>query len=272
MKFRIWMALALALLSGLLLAGCNQQALIDRMVSKQDLAYAENLFASFPAQDYDGIIAQLDPAVVDANTRAKLQQMAALIPYQKPVSAHVVGVYISKEVGKPAVTRLSLEYQYPYSWLLAQLTMTKQGGKTMVESVYFQPLNESLEQHNRFTLSGRSPKYYAIFALAIAIPLLSVYALIACLRTPMPRLKWLWLLFILAGFMQLSLNWTTGALAFNPAHIQLLGAGALKAGVAGAWVFTISLPLGAILFLLRRKHWIELAQEKEDAERMPMGR
>jgi hypothetical protein len=262
MKFRGWVVIATVLL----LAGCDQQALMDRMVPKEDVTYAESLIARFPAHDYDGIIAELDPGVVRENTRAKLTEMAALFPAETPLSTHVVGWSRTMTNDDPAVTRITLEYQYSRTWLLAQLVLKKQGTNTIVDSVYVQPIRDSLEHVNRFTFEGRSAKYYAFFALTIAVPLFVLYALIACIRTPMPRRKWLWVLFMLVGVVRLNLDWTTGAVSLMPLYFLLLGSAAFKSGVAGAWVLSTSLPLGAILFMLRRRRWLEKAEATEDDE------
>jgi hypothetical protein len=70
----------------------------------------------------------------------------------------------------------------------------------------------------------------------------------------MRRRKWLWIIFILIGFGKLSLNWTTGQILFNPLsfYVQLFSVAVIKHGPYAPWIFSISIPLGAIIFFLKK--------------------
>jgi hypothetical protein len=52
---------------------------------------------------------------------------------------------------------------------------------------------------------------------------------------------------------KLSFNWSTGEWEGRLLHIQLLGASVFKMGLYSPWIFGVSLPLGAVLFLVNRK-------------------
>jgi hypothetical protein len=54
----------------------------------------------------------------------------------------------------------------------------------------------------------------------------------------------------------LSVEWIDGTSHFELLTVNLLGAGAAKSGVYGGWVFSVSFPLGAVLFWLKRFGWI----------------
>jgi hypothetical protein len=64
--------------------------------------------------------------------------------------------------------------------------------------------------------------------------------------------KWLWIIFILFGIGRITVNWTTNRWGFSPLSFLVFGSGAF-AQPFGAWMISISFPLGAIVFLLRRK-------------------
>jgi hypothetical protein len=91
-----------------------------------------------------------------------------------------------------------------------------------------------------------------VLALAVFFALLTLYALVVCIKTRLPGRKWPWVLFILLGVGKLSVNWTTGAWGISPVAVQLFSASA-TAPLYGSWTLAVSLPLGAIVFLLRRK-------------------
>jgi hypothetical protein len=83
----------------------------------------------------------------------------------------------------------------------------------------------------------------AIFTLVV---------LVVCIRTKMKRRKWLWILFILFGFGKLSVNWATGQWGVMVLAAQLFSASG-TAAYLGPWIVSVSLPVGAVLFLIKRR-------------------
>ena len=126
-------------------------------------------------------------------------------------------------------------------------------GKKVVEMLNVLPLKVSLETTNRFALSGKSPIHYLVLALAAALPILSLSVLALCVRSSLPRRpKILWSLSILLGFVQLSLNWTNGGVSTTPLAVQFLSAGWHRLGLLGPHIISVSIPVFALLFLVRR--------------------
>jgi hypothetical protein len=113
------------------------------------------------------------------------------------------------------------------------------------------PLDQSLEEQHRFSLSGKSSFQYVILALAVIVPLFSLYALVLCVRTPFKGRKWPWVIFILMGIGKVAVNWTTDSWGVSLLSFQLLGA-SVSAQFCGPWIIAVSVPLGAILFLIKR--------------------
>jgi len=75
--------------------------------------------------------------------------------------------------------------------------------------------------------------------------------LVVCIRTPFKGRKWPWVLFILVGIGRIAVNWSTGDWFISPVHFQLLGA-SISAPFYGPWTVAVSIPLGAIMFLIMR--------------------
>jgi hypothetical protein len=235
-----------------LLAGCDEQAWADKFVPKQQAALAQDLVARLAARDYDAVEARLDPSVAQPSVRNVLVQMAGLFATGQPRSVKTVGAQ-TRTMGGVTTYSLTLEYQYPSTWLLANVVLQQKDGRTTVLGLHVVPEAQSLKQANRFTFDGKTPLHYVVLALAIAIPLFILYALVLCIRTPIARRKWLWILFIAVGVAQFSLNWTNGAWSIQPLSLSLLGTGFMRSGPYAPWIFTIALPVGAIVFLARRR-------------------
>ena len=52
---------------------------------------------------------------------------------------------------------------------------------------------------------------------------------------------------------QFSLNWATGAWSIKPIYVSLLGAGFFRPSPFDAWILSFSLPIVAVIFLMRRR-------------------
>jgi hypothetical protein len=186
--------------------------------------------------------------------------MAALFPAGEPTSLTLVG---AQSFSGPEWSTINLTYEFGFAgkWLLTNVALKKQHGKSTIVGFHVYPQPASLEAQNRFSLAGKSAVQYAVLACGVVVPLFTLWVFIVCLRTKLKGRRWPWLVFILVGFGKLAVNWTTGAWAFALAYVQLLGASAV-APPYGPWTIAVSFPLGAIVFLLRRKalRWSDTAQ------------
>ena len=127
----------------------------------------------------------------------------------------------------------------------------------MITGINIKPLNEPLEETNKFTFKDKNLAHFIVFALTVLMPLITIYALYLCAKTPIPKMKWVWMIFIALGVTQINLNWTTGQIGFSPIAVQLLSAGFFKAGPYGPLTLTFSVPVGVIVFILKRKMWLK---------------
>jgi len=241
----------------LALTGCSQEELIQRFSSQEDQATAKGYVDRLRARNFDEIERALDPSIRTANIRETLIKMAALVPNQEPTSVKLVGAH-SFSASDAKTVNTTFEYNFGDKWLLANVAVReRQGAKTIV-GFTINPISQSLEAQNRFTLSGKSAIQYSVLIAAIAAALVSLYSLVICAKTKFPKRKWLWVLFILVGFGKLAVNWTTGEWGIAPLSVQLFSAAAM-APLYGPWTVAVSLPLGAIVFLFFKRPRLEQA-------------
>lgn len=239
----------------LVLFGCDQKAWFEKFMPKEDVEFSKNYLALFQEHDFDAIEAKIDPTLKGTQLRPKLERIASVFPPGKPSDIQTVG---AQTFSNPDTTRVSLTFQYAYpgKWLLANVVLQKKEGEVVVAGITVRPLRDSLENINRFSFDGKGITHYAVFALAIAIPLAIVLVTILCIKTPIPKRKWLWVIFVLAGFVEVTLNWTDGNLTVKPISFLLFGAGFSKASPYGPLLLSVSIPIGAIVFLFKRKKWL----------------
>lgn len=253
MKYRLRLILPIGFLALMLFSGCdhNSEKLVRAFTPPEDEAKATNYISQLRQGRFDQIQKDMDASITDADTHSTLVRMAGLIPSQDPISIKVVGANSLRSQGSYKIN-LSFEYQFPTNWLLINVALQQKAGVSTIYGFHVQPMSDSLEHYNRFTLAGKSMFQYAVLLLAFVVPIFSLYVLLLCIRTKMKKRKWLWILFILCGLGKITMDWTTGQWELGLLQIQLLGAGVF-APPFGAWLITVSAPLGAIVFLLRRK-------------------
>lgn len=239
----------------LLLVGCDQASIMKKITPSEAESVAKGYVDLLRQNRFDEIEKDLDASINTFDIHSTLVKMAQMIPTQQPESIKVVGVnknvFNGPNEPKTTTTNITFEYQFQSRWLLINVATQKRGGVSTIVGFNVNPIPDSLEKLNKFRLVGKSPLQYSVLFLAIFIPLFILYALILCIRTKIEKKKWLWVIFVLAGIATFSVDWTTGQWRIVPLSFQLFGVGA-SAPPYGSWVISISLPLGAVIFMLKR--------------------
>jgi len=236
----------------MILSGCGDpDSMIKKFTPPEDEAIATNYIAMLRQNQFEPIQKDLDPSLKSVLTQDMLVKMAAAIPDQDPISVKVIG---AQQVRNSDLYRinLSFEYQFPSKWLLINVATQKKDCVSTIIGFNIYPLSDSLENLNKFTLAGKNLLQYVTLSFAILIPIFTLYVLVLCIRTKMEKRKWLWIIFIIIGIGKFTVNWTTAQWQFAPLSFQFFGASAF-APMYSAWLISISLPLGAIVFLIRRR-------------------
>lgn len=240
-------------------AGCDQASMVKLMTPAEDEVVARNYLKLLRENNFEQIEKDADPKIRTPALHDTLVEMAAMIPPGEPTSMKVVGTNTQSSVNSHK-SNITFEYQFQSKWLLANVAVEKKNGTSTIFGFRVQPLPDSLENMNKFSLDGKSSLHYAVVTLVALIPIFILYALILCIRTKIPKRKWLWIIFILLGFGKIAFNWASGEWVFQALAFQLFGAGAVAAPY-GPWTLTISLPLGAIWFLICRQSFINAPVE-----------
>jgi hypothetical protein len=249
MNLSILRSFVLSLLLAML-AGCNQADMMQKFASPADQALAKSYIDLLRQQRFEDIEKAADPSIAGPVLHDTLVQMAALIPTGEPSTITLVGAHRMK-VDASSTVNLTFEYGFSGKWILTNVALKDQGGKITIVGFSVVPQPASLEEQNRFTLAGKTPFQYLVFALAILFPLITLWALVVCVKSKLKGRKWPWVLFVLLGFGKLAVNWTTGEWSFAPLSFQLFSAGVF-APLYGQWTIAIALPIGAVTFLVLR--------------------
>ncbi|MFN4291034.1 MAG: hypothetical protein ACK4E7_09180 [Permianibacter sp.] len=248
---------ALLAMLAMLCTACSPDTLMQQIVDQSKVDSARAILDRLNSSERTTLLAELDPSIQAEDPAAVLLALAAILPDQAPLSEKVVGYHALSQDGVEFVN-VTFEREYPGQWLLANVATKTEAGRRTIVGLNVQPNAQSLRELNRFTLTDKSLSHYLILSAAIVAFLFTTYTLYRAARTPIPKRKWLWLLFVACGFGQVAIQWTSGAVAVSLLSVQLFSAGA-TAPLYGPWLISCSLPLGAIAFWWRRKRWLSSA-------------
>jgi hypothetical protein len=235
-----------------MLAGCSFEQMLEKFEPKEDSRFAKEYLENLRERNFDEVKKHLSRDLLTADIDFKLSETAAYFPEGEPTDVKTVGFNVVNFSGRRK-TSISYQYTFPDGWALADVALVNEDGKITVMGTHINRLEQSLEEANAFTFRGKGVVHYLFLILVFVIPLFVLYSLVLCIRTPMKRRKWLWIIFVLLGVVGFNLNWTSGQVAIQALSIHLLGTGAMRASPYAPWIMTISIPIGSILFLIKRK-------------------
>jgi hypothetical protein len=256
--------LVLALIA-LLLAGCDQKALLQKFVPKDDDAFARRFLDAVRTGDYGAADQMLDASLRSEKSASGLHELNGVLAHGEPLSVEVIGCNVftnASTQGTTRTTNLSYQIHFSGSWAAGNVVIAHPAGAMSVLGSRFQPIPDSLEVLSRFTFAGKSLVHYLVFAACIAVPAFILVALIVCIRSRIRR-KWLWIIFILLGFVQFRLDWASGHIAIQPLSFLLFGASAFRPSSYAPWILGFAIPVGAITFLVVRRRLLldDITQE-----------
>jgi hypothetical protein len=248
---------ALLAVYALLLVGClNETALIEKFTPKEDDEFARRFVDLLREGRVDEASLMLDPDVAAKAGVGELNKLHQILDHGKPSAFEIIGsnagyFALIDGSGRKRQTNLVYQLQFQDTWVVATIVVESTPQKRQILSAHLQPVSDSLQVLNRFTLSNKSVVHYLVLGACILIPLFIIMTVVICFRARVRR-RWLWIFVILIGFVQFRLNWTTGAWEALPVSFNLLGAGWFRASSYAPVILNFALPLGAILFLICR--------------------
>ncbi len=247
-KFRyglVWLAL--------IGSGCNPSTVLENSADDEMEEAAKHYMDLLLDGNYEAIISDLDPKIRKGNEKELFSRMGQFFPEQEPITIKLVGYTSMKFLRQHARYFFTYEYEYDQQWILVYVGFRNLSPKRK-EIIQFNvtPIDRSLEETHRFSLKGKGDTHYGFLLICAVCPLFILYTVIACIRTKLKKRKWLWIIFILVGMFKFSLNWTTGQVWINLLSFQILGAGFVRASVYAPWIFMFSIPVGAILFWIKK--------------------
>lgn len=254
--------------SMLVLGACSYQDMVNLVISEAEVEFAEGFLGKVRNREYDSVIQCLDSSLVDEVSTEKLNAIASYFPPGELESVETASASLRYETGQKQI-HLTLEYRFSGGWAVAQLVLGKDDDKLSVLGFHIYRTEESLKASHELGMAGKSPRHYVMLIAAIVVPIFILVSLVSCIRTPIHKRKWLWIVFVSLGFVTNRIDWHTGEGVFQPISLQLLGVGLSSAGPFAPWIVGVSFPLGAVVFWAVRKKLLKKAEvsSSEETER-----
>lgn len=258
------------------LSSCTYQDMMDKLVPKEEAKMAEDYLTKLRERDFEYVKSKLSNELKPQVTDLLLVQLAEYFRGGELISTELIGsqVHVFNGVWQGNFT---YEYHFSEGWNLANAAFRKVGDEYEIIGLNVYQTEMAQKEFHAFTLSNKSLLHFLVLVMAIFVPLFILVSTYFCVRTPIPKRKWLWVIFILLGVSAIQINWTTGQYAIQLLSAHLFGASAVAAGPHAPWVISASIPLGAILFWIRRKRYIQLSNEAnksfnpDGADNAPQG-
>nr|WP_315381588.1 hypothetical protein [uncultured Sphingomonas sp.] len=235
----------------IVLSACSYQQLFDKLSTPAEQAQALHAVRAVQSADLQWLQSASDPRLrtqLDATLVGKMQALAK----GDPVLGNINVQWQIVEGRKTTLKRFTYELGNGGKWAVFEVVLETAGPKPVIESVFVQPVGQSLIGANRFTFRDKGPIQLLWLVLIAAAVATSLVAFVLALRTRSLRFKWLWCVGVLFSFGMFQLDWTTGAWRTLPVSFLLLGGSGFQQGPFTPWIFSFAVPVIAILFLVLR--------------------
>jgi len=239
---------------GALLAfnGCSVSSVAEKFAPQDIQEASKKAVSDLQARRFGAIEERLSDRLRGQDLRETFSRMAAVFPDEAPRTVTVLGYFASAGT-EGTHFDITYEYQFSGSWVEAQFSWQRVDGQPRILKFDVKALDHSVEDENALTFRAKGPLHYLVVLLRVCAAVLSLVALVKCVRTKGLRQKWLWIIFIIFGIGSFVLNWTSGEWHINLLSFQLFSFSA--AAFSGPWIVSVSVPVGAVVFLdkLRRQ-------------------
>ena len=232
---------------------CGYRNLVEKFAPKEESEYGRTVLELIRANDFEAVSKHLHHTLISKVTRENLEAISQLFPSGNLIQCEIIGSQVNK-TNNDWNGGFTFEYEFESNkWALANIVVNRNDGTLSITGFHVAQTEQSQKEHNKFTLYGKSMVHYLFFLFTILILSFSVFTFYVCIRTPLAKRKILWAIVTLTGAISLTLNWTTGELSFQLLSIQFLTISAMTASPYAPWFISFSIPVGSILFWIKRK-------------------
>lgn len=240
----------------MLMTSCSYEQISEKLIPKEESEIAKEYLSKLRNKDYSAIKSSMHSELISQVNDELLEKMNGLFRTGEPISTTIIGSHVNVINGQWQ-GNFTFEYQFESGWNVANAAILKVDHGYEIIGLNVHKTNMSQKELNEFKLTGKSILQYFVLVCAVIVPIFILVTLFVCARTPIQQKKWLWIIFVLMGLGALQVNWTDGTYSVKLLSAYLLGASAMSAGPSASWLLSASFPLGAMMFWIKRKGFID---------------
>ena len=233
-----------------LLGSCSPSKVIENQLTPHERAAIRGAIDDIASGDTEDLKRKVAPEVADKIPDAEPEMRRAMPSPPLEISLLNAAWSVS---GSPRTANTLYLVHGGGAWATVRAATQTQNGQTAVTAIYVQRMAGDPRTLNEFRLAGTGASQWAVLIAAMAAFMATVAALLRIWRSGLFKKRWLWTIGVLLGVMAIRVNWTTGALSFQPFYVQLFSASAIKSPVFAPWVVSASLPIVALIALFRKR-------------------
>lgn len=247
------LAAAVLLVGATIWGIANEAALFKRLVPERAATIGRHFIELLHEKNYAAIDASVDARIRGPKALDALAKAEAFLP-PSIERIDIIGYRVQTATGDSgAIHELDYEVSGKNAWAYVTIIFSDDGRTVDLLTLHTQRLDDSLEHVNAFTFAGKGIGQFAFLLIVIALAAFVITTFAICYRSSELKNRWLWLLFILVGVVGVSMDWSTGQLSVAPISFHAPPFTVLSAGLYSPWIIGITLPVGALTFLIRRK-------------------
>jgi hypothetical protein len=233
----------------------NAKSLVGWIVKEEDDAFFRSYIDQIQSGEIEKSYSQLHPEIQNAFPIEELEKVALFLASSTD-TMEVVGANVNSYTDSDG-SRTNYEMTYEianndsqYKFVLAQINALKENDETLITGFHVVPREGSIKDERKVDFGAQWP----FILVAIAIPLLIAFSALHYLsKANNPR----WLILIMILFLTLYLTISSEKYGVNFGFNSFASA----EGLWGPIVFNTPIPLGALIYWIRRKKLNEAKAE-----------
>ena len=233
------------------LVGCNPEEMMKKVTSEEDQQAATECINALRERRFDALETALAEGLKGPESRATLEHMANLLPPGKPDAIKLIGADVQSAHSGARTANITYQYTFGKQYFMVNCVTTTEESSRYIVGLNVRQMEFSIDEQAGFSFKDKTAAQFALLITGVVFILITLAALVLCIMDKGLNRKWLWIIFILVGFGQISVNWNTGIWDTSLAHVMLFSASAVSRGYGG-WVISVALPVGAVLYLISR--------------------
>lgn len=249
----------------LFLTSCSNEEFKENLIPQAESKFAQDYLDKLRIKDYEFIKSHMHPELLAKVEQNILDQLYSYFPTGELIATELIGSNVHVFNGVWSAS-FSFESKYTGGWSTSNVSMTKDQDTLLVTSINVYQIPDSQKVLTAFANAEITFTKVLILIFTFVSPILMFITCISVYRTELLN-KWRWYLLSFVGIGSVAINWTTGEVFTKVATIKLLGFSATAASEYAPFIFSLTLPIGAIIYWSKRSQLIDKAMANKAIKR-----